>query len=438
MKLLDRYVLRLLILPFLLGAITVVFLFLLQFLMKYIDQFVGKGLEEWVIARLILLNIAWMVVLAVPMGVLVATLMIYGNLSATHELTVFQASGASPMRLLAVPFIAAVVLSIALYWFNDRILPDANHRAKILLHDIQRKKPLFALTPGQFYNGFEGYQVLARKIDSVRNFLYGLTIYETRYPDRISIISGDSARVQYTEDFRYVVLHLFHGEIYQFFQLGKQRIRRIAFDQHRVFLDGTGFLFSQSDEERFVRGDRELDIAAMRVIVRAAEQEKQKQEERLRKEVDEHMRYLLSGISDSASAQQAERSLQHVQQRVNRLIDWVQFHILATAQQMESAQLRAHRYRVEIQKKYAIPAACVAFLLIGAVLGMLTKRGDFGISAAISLGFYILYWALLIGGEKLADRGWIKPWLGMWSANILIASTAVVLLWKMTHFSRSS
>ncbi len=429
MRILSRYVLRLLFPPFLLGAATVVFLFLLQFLMKYIDQLVGKGLETWVIVQLIGLNLAWMIVLAVPMGVLVSTLMVYGNLGATHELTAVKAAGGSPWLLLRVPIFTAIFLSLALFWFNDRVLPDANHRAKVLLYDIQRKKPTFALTPGQFYQGIEGYSILARRIDSTTNWLYGVTIYETRFPGQTNILSADSALAQFTQDFRFIVLQLYHGEIHQYFTAFPHRIRKITFAEHRVFLDGSGFLFSQTAEERFIRGDRELSIAAMEEIVQAAEAERHQAITQLQQAITQHLQYLLAGLPQSSRSPQSGTLLQ----RITRQLEQIKLQILSPASQAYAARLRANRYRVEIQKKYAIPAACIVFALIGGSLGMLTRRGNFGISAAISLGFYILYWALLIGGEKLADRGFIDPWIGMWAANILIGIGGLYTLWKVMH-----
>lgn len=431
MRILSRYVLRLLLPPFLLGAATVVFLFLLQFLMKYIDQLVGKGLTTWIIAQLITLNLAWMVVLAVPMGILVATLMVYGNLGATHELTAVKAAGGSPWHLLRAPFVISILLTLALFWFNDRVLPDANHRAKVLLYDIQRKKPTFALTPGQFYQGIEGYSILARRIDSVTNWLYGVTIYENRFPGQSAVLSADSALAQFTGDFRYIVLQLYNGEIHQYHRSASHRIRKIVFSQHKVYLDASGFLFSQTDEERFVRGDRELSIAAMEQIVQAAMEEHRKAMQKFRAAVDQHLNYLLLGVPPPDTLDSGVRK--PIVQQIDRDLNQLQLQILSPASQAHAAVLRANRYRVEIQKKYAIPAACIVFALIGGSLGMLTRRGNFGISAAISLGFYILYWALLIGGEKLADRGIIPPWIGMWSANILIGIGGIVVLWRVMN-----
>ena len=171
MSIISRYILRAHIGPFIFGASIVMLLFLLQFLMKYIDQLVGKGLGIMVIIELIVLNLAWMLVLAVPMGVLVSTLMGFGNLSSSNEITIIKSSGGSLLRMMRPVLFAAIIVFASLFWFNDYVLPDANHRSKILLSDIQRKKPTFAIEQGQFSSQIEGYSILSRQTDSATGTL---------------------------------------------------------------------------------------------------------------------------------------------------------------------------------------------------------------------------------------------------------------------------
>ncbi|MFY7997862.1 MAG: LptF/LptG family permease, partial [Candidatus Kapaibacteriota bacterium] len=127
MSYISRYILRAHIGPFFFGAFTVMFVFLLQFLINFLPQLVGKGLGAWVITQLIALNLAWMVTLAVPMGVLVASLMAFGNLGSTNEITIIKSGGGSLLRMMRPMLVTGVLLSLALFWFNDFVLPDANY-----------------------------------------------------------------------------------------------------------------------------------------------------------------------------------------------------------------------------------------------------------------------------------------------------------------------
>ena len=125
------------------------FLFLFQFLMRYLGELVGKGLSNWVIIQLITLNLSWMFVLAVPMGVLFSTLMSFGNLSANYEITIIKASGGGLMKMMLPVIFFGILLTGFLFWFNDNVLPETNHQAKVLLNDITRKKPTFSIEIGR-------------------------------------------------------------------------------------------------------------------------------------------------------------------------------------------------------------------------------------------------------------------------------------------------
>src|SRR2546423_659533 len=174
------YILRAHIGPFLLAFTVIMFVFLLQFLMRFIDKIVGKGLDIWTIVKLITLNLAWMVVLAMPMAALVASLMAFGSLSASNEMTAMKASGVSFMRMLFPVLLLGIALAYGDLVFNNDILPDANHAAKDLMSDIQRKKPTFVIRAGEFSDegSLPGYSILAKKTLENSSDLECVTIYD--------------------------------------------------------------------------------------------------------------------------------------------------------------------------------------------------------------------------------------------------------------------
>lgn len=438
MSIISRYILRAHIGPFLFGTCTVMLLFLLQFLMKYIDQLVGKGLGIVVIVKLILLNLAWMLVLAVPMGVLVSTLMGFGNLSSSNEITIIKSSGGSLIRMMRPVFFAASIVFASLFWFNDYILPDANHQSKILLEDIKRKKPTFAIAKGQFSSQIEGYSILARQTDSTTGALLGVTIYDYTKVNRINVVSADSGIVAFSPDYSRLVFTLYDGEIHQINQANYGDYRKVRFTRHQIAMNASGFAFSQSEENVFSRGDREMRISDMQQIVRESHTLAVRSDSSLRDKLEQHLLYVQSGIiPNDNSRPQAPTSAEELAQRTGNRIAMLRATAEADVFQREDQKSTINKYLVEIHKKYAIPAACLIFIFVGCPLGIITRRGNFGISAAISLGFYILYWVCLIGGEKLADRGLIAPWLGMWLANLIIGSIGIVLTIRVSNESFS-
>ncbi len=160
---LSLYLLRAHIGPFIFSLCTLMFIFLLQFVMKFIDQLVGKGLSAWTILELITLNLAWMLVLAVPMSVLVAVLMAFGDLSSKNEVTAMKASGVSIYRMITPILLAAGILTLILIIFNNDVLPEANHKAKTLTMDIRRKRPTFNVVAGLFSQDIQGYSMLVHR-----------------------------------------------------------------------------------------------------------------------------------------------------------------------------------------------------------------------------------------------------------------------------------
>lgn len=422
MLILPRYIVRAHLPPFLFGASVVMFLFLMQFLLRVLDELVGKGVGAVVIAQLIVLNLAWMVVLAVPIGVLFSTLMAFGKLAQTHEVTAMKASGMSLLQMMTPVILTGVALTAAVFWFNDAVLPDANHRAKTLLMDIQRKKPTFALQAGQFSTQLEGYTILARWLDSSQTRMRGITIYDRRDMNRTTIVNADSGEIRFSPSYRFVLLDLYHGDVHQFGRQRRGDYRYIRFERQRVIIPAYGFLLERSSEGSIARGDREMRIRDMEAIVRTARQQQQVHWQTIEQTVGAYLSELFSAAPPVSGTAWIERTALLSSQ------------LGSAGYQYNDADRQARQYEVEIEKKYVIPVACLVFVLVGCPLGIRTRGGSFGMSALISLGFYILYWACLIGGEKLADRQVLPPEV-LWGANVLLAAIGVVLIVTTTNES---
>lgn len=441
MRLLDRYILRAHIGPFIFGASIVVFIFLFQFLRRAIDELVGKGLDVWVIIQLIILNLAWMVVLAVPIGVLFSTLMAFGGMSDSHEVTIVKASGGSLLRMMTPAIVAGALITVLLFWFNDRILPEANHQAKVLMSDIKRKKPTFSLESGRFSTDLEGYTILARKVDSASGILKGVTIYDRRKLNYVNIVSADTGIVEFNHDFTKLILTLFHGEIHQLVKNSLDNYKKIDFERHRIGISASGFSFVRSEEGRISRGDREMMISDMEEIKNESLSKAGQAEKRIKEQLNRHYDYITGGEileGDSRKLQMdmltsGDTTKYNALKEAEKRVTFLRSTIQSDAFQQAEYRKRSRQYEVEIQKKYAIPMACLIFVLVGCPLGIITRGGNFGVSAAITLGFYIIYWICLIGGEKLADRGFMSPVLSMWMGNIIIGVLGILLTIRVNY-----
>lgn len=450
MNLLDRYITKSLIGPFIFALSVVIFVFLFQFLIKSLDQFVGKGLSIWLIIQLISLNLAWMLTLAVPMAMLVSSLMAYGSLASGNEITIMKASGISLARLMIPLIVFSFVMFYLMIRFNNDILPEANHRARILLFDISKTKPTFILEEGKFSDDLNGVQILVRKTFPNSNNIEGVYIYAYSDPENKTLITAKNGDISFSADFKKVIMNLNDGEIHQLNTKDvSTKYKNVKFEKHRLTFDAEGFGFQNSNENTFSRGDRELSAGAMNLVVDSLKNVRDNLENKFRETLLKEILSMQSlKFRDTIitkpqilpSSQNTDGTLKSDKTGLTTYYDSLrniirvfmnkknEFKNIETQSQQLEKQIDS--YDVEIYKKFSIPFACVVFALLGAPLGYRVKKGGFGIAAGLSLLFFLLYWVCLIGGEKLADRALVSPFTGMWIANIIIGLLGLYLMFK--------
>ena len=471
-----RYILRAHAGPFISSNVIIIFLFLLQFLMKSAGELVGKGLGTWVILELVSLNLAWMVVLSVPMSVLVATLMAFGKLSSYNEIVIMRASGMSVYRMLVPGLLCAGVVTYGLVLFNNDVLPEANIRLRTLMGDIFRIKPTLTLQPGVFTSDEEipNYRILARKTFEKSNDLEGVTIYDLSRTDKNVVLTARTGKVSFSQDYSRIFMDLANGEIHELSMDGFRSYRRVKFRRHRVSIPASGFGFQRSDAATAQRDDRTMSAGMMSQIVDSIRRAQREKRASLEEYVANHVQSYMKGkpvlyAVTPASMRQQQRVPGLLQVRPSNLMKttpqpvvpsspraglfsssdsseaW--FRALTDARQIQSRvenditsfvfdDRQADKYLVEIYKKYSIPFACLVFVFIGGPLGMMSRRGGFGMGAGLSLGFFLFYWICLISGEKLADRDVLSPFVGMWIANLILGICGAYLTWRSARESR--
>lgn len=428
---LSLYILKRHAAPFFGSFFFLMSVFILQFVMKFMDQLVGKGLSGAVIAELMLLNLAWMMVLAVPMAVLVATLMAFGSMASTNEVTAMKAGGMSLYRMMFPVTIAAMIVTYLMIEFNNKVLPEANHRSKTLTIDIRRKKPTLTLIPGLFNQDMPGHSMLVRKTFEESNALEGVTIYNHSDPNKNTVITAKTGTLSFSGDYRKLIMDLYDGEIHEIDHTKPNLYRTIHFQRQRISTISEGFDFERSAVDQFSRGDRELSSAEMRFMVDSLRGLTGTIQTRIDNYViGLHEKLFLGSLQEGSPAIDFWRNVEQYTS-INSQLMFFRNNIDSEVSNIEYQQKQMREFLVEIHKKYSIPVACFVFILVGAPLGVMARRGGFGIAASLSLGFFLLYWSSLIGGEKLADRHVIEPWFGMWAANMLIGALGIFLTYKV-------
>ena len=442
MKLVHRMLLRLLPGPFFGWLATLLFLLLMQFLIKYLPDIAGRGLPVGLIVELISYNLAYMVVLAVPMSALLSALMAFSRLSKSQAYAVIKSSGISLVQLLWPTFVVACVLTAGMTYFNNVVLPESNFRARNLWQDVRSKRPDFELQPGIFYEGVRNYSILVRERDPDTHELRDIVIYDYTHGRSGTVIKARAGTLE--SGGSSVDLVLKEGEAHRLIQSSsvrsKERYERLSFDTYRLRLDLSDFILERSDPKVGYRSDRttrtgdmirlvdslDASVAATQAELHALTEELSAGEsaERPPAELDSIpppiARVAFAGLGRSDGRQLYEHAIGQARAMRTRIND--------LGRRLKRETTSANRNRVEIQKKFSIALACLIFVFIGAPLGLSIRRGRTGLSVGIALGVFLFFWVALVQGEKLADRGFISPWIGMWFANIFIGLIGLLFL----------
>lgn len=393
--------------------------------MKFADKLIGKGLGTIIIFKLIVYNLAWMVVLVIPMAVLVATLMAFGNMSQNNEISIMKASGVSLYKMIVPPLISSLIISIFLVYFNNKIYPDANHAARLLMEDITRKKPTLSLVPGVFSQDVSSYAILARDVIQESNQLKDVTIYDYSNPPKVNIVTAKEGKIYLVPNQKKLIMDLKVGEIHESDTYRKNVYRRLRFTHHKIAMPADQFTFEQSAPGG-PRGDREMGASQMLAIVDSVNKVNSLYKKEFEDKVDQILNKNFAYVPIDTT------SNKYIFIKVEQRLRMLENNLIDVLNRIEYNRKEINRYMVEVHKKYALPVACIIFVLIGAPLGTMTRKGGIGVASGISLVFFVIYWAFLIGGEKLADRDLISPFVGIWSANFVLGLIGIILLIKTT------
>ncbi|MBN2790383.1 MAG: LptF/LptG family permease [Candidatus Delongbacteria bacterium] len=366
MKIISKYISKEHVFPFFMSLGVILFLFILNIVMKMMTRFVGKGLDFVVILEFFYLSMGWILALAVPMSVLVAALVAYGRLSQDNEWSVIQSGGISIYQLMLPGLIWSLLLSFGMMYFHNNILPEMNHQSKILKSSITRKKPLAVIEPGIFVNDIPGFVIKAEKVDNEKNELIKVVVLESSLStNERRTITAEKGYITYEQDIKRYKIVLYDGEIANLDPKKPDGYFRSKFSKMELLKEVSGIDFEVKDKGSY--GDREKSVDSLRA-------------------------------------------------KITRL------------KNKRASKIAISQVEVEYYKKYALSFACIIMFLVGAPLGLMSGRGGMGASASMSILIFTIYWFFLISGEDLADRGKLDPMWAMWNANIIIGILSLFMI----------
>ncbi|MFH1763763.1 MAG: LptF/LptG family permease [Gemmatimonadota bacterium] len=450
MAILIRYLIRSHIGPFLFSFTLITGLLFLNTIAQRLDQLMGKGLPWTVLGQFALLALPHTVALTLPMSVLVAVLFAFSDLTAENEITAMTGGGVNPVRLLLPLVGIGVILAGGMFLFNDRVLPETNHALRKLLVDVNLKSPTFQLRE-QVLNEVvaeeEGgprrtFFLSAVRIDPVTSVLEDVIITDASDPQARRTTYADRGTMAFSQDQRDLFLTLNNGVVLEVPSNREGGFQRAEFVEEFFPIRGISNILERGvGGDR--RGDREMSTDQLADSARAAEAARLEFLESIRNDaiyaVKRALGWQFNGdslIPPDPNFASDEKLLEEEYDSGPEPPDEVTRSVFLTtrtnAQQAEFLRLSAIEKRVEIHKKYAIAFACIVFVLIGAPLAVRFPRGGVGMVITASVVIFSIFWASLIGGETLADKGYVSPALAMWLPNLILLPVGILLVRRIS------
>lgn len=448
MKTLHRMIVKAFLGPFAISFMIVVFILVMQFLWKYVDDLMGKGLEWYVIVELLTYAGASFVPLALPLAVLLAGIMTMGGLGENSELIPMRSAGLGVQRILLPLAMLAGLLALGSFYFSNNLLPIANLKFKSLLWDVTEKKPALNIEPGVFYNGIDGFSIRVADKNPSTGELSDVLIYDHRapYKGNSTVIRAEKGTMQRSSDGHFLILTLENGKLYdEAGSVGDRRanrpLMRGTFQRDVVTMDLSGLGLRRTDEDLFKDNykmltmgqlDEELDSLRTVYADRKAEQLAHARNSLWffradapkgdREAEARSFREFEQGLTPSGRDAVFELAMNMARNNAR--------YIENSAQELNGRRSLMAKHRIEWHRKPMLAVACLVFFFIGAPLGAIIRKGGMGLPVVAAILFFLVFHIISFSTEKLVVAGEVQPWPGMWVSTLVLIPIGAFLTWK--------
>lgn len=447
-----------LVLTFCLAMIVLI----LQFVWKYIDELVGKGLSGSVISELLFYVSASLVPMALILAVLLSSIMTFGTLGEHSELSAMKSSGISLTRIMAPLFFLTLSIAGGAFLLSNYTIPRTNMKFFTLLLDIRQQRPEFDIKEGQFYNGLEGYSLKIGSRSKTSRMLYNLMIYDhTAKIGNVSVTLADSGYMVMTEDKRNLMLTLFHGYGYaeqldDNMRMKKTKpLRRDQFGMQQFLFTLPSNELNRTNEDLFKDNFKRKNMSELKKYVDVFRVAMENKRERASNELIQTHYFKQADKKDTLTPlSEHQQKLAALRVDIRSMYDSLeparragviesalglartsQSLIKTTSEVYNSDSSWMYRYQIEWHRKLTLSIACLIFFLIGAPLGAIIRKGGLGTPVVVSTLFFIFYHIISLAGEKYARAGIMPVWLGMWGSTIILLAIGIYLTIKSTRDS---
>lgn len=439
MKKLDKLIIKSFLGPLVITFAIAVFVLLMQFIWKYIDDIAGKGLSIGIIMELMLDASATFVPMAMPIAVLFASIMTMGNLGERYELVAIKSGGIPLWRTLLPMGIIVAILSVVAFLFADYVMPSAVLKYRTTLYDITRKKPALNIRPGEYYSEIDNFVIRVNDKSSDGKTLHDITIFDHRKnPGKPDVVSARYGMMQTTPDERYLLFTLFDGCSYS--ETGgngeqDEPFTRILFAKDEMTFDMGQFAFDKTSENVFQGGYQMMNTSQLDSNIIRLEQKrnddiaKRANLFRLRDSLPQALSSSLpadiNSLLPSLDKLTRSRAIGAAAARVERLYNEAKVDTQADTSQGEYIR----RHYIEWHRKYTLSVACIVLFLVGAPFGSVVRKGGLGLPLVASLLFFVIYYVIGMIAEKAVRESAIGT-LGMWISTLVMLPIGIYLIYR--------
>ncbi|NNC83632.1 MAG: YjgP/YjgQ family permease [Flavobacteriales bacterium] len=454
MKKLSKLIIKSFLGPFALTFVLILFILLMQFVWKYLDDLMGKGLEWTIIAELLIFQSTNLVALALPLSILLSSIMTFGNLAENYELVALKSSGLSLLRIMRPLIVLIIVIAIGAFFFSNRVTPYANLKSKSLLHDIVYHKPLMDVKEGVFYNGMAGFSIRINQKNEKTGELGDILIYDHRLPEmgNARVIRAKKGKMRKTISGRYLIMDLYDGISYDEQSAPTQKNSpkssphlTTTFDQMELRIDVSSLQFQESDEEKWTNNIPMQDMSQLSTTADSLKAQVQRRADNLVKYTTKayHLtRDSLDGTIqervpivtylDSLPLETALRAHRIAYNMANNSSSYLQ----TAHNDMKNRKVYINKHWNEWHRKLTLSLACVLLFFIGGPLGAIIKKGGLGMPVVFSIVFFLIFHITSISGEKMVNSGSLEPYQGMWLSSLVLLPFALFLTYKAANDSQ--
>jgi lipopolysaccharide export system permease protein len=424
------------------------FVFEMQFIWVYLDELMGKGLSTWVILKLLFFASARVVNMALPLAILMSSIMTMGALAENYELTAMKSAGVSLTRILRPLIVFHIGLAALAFVFANNLWPVANLKTRTMLFNIMKQKPSLNLTDGVFYNGIEGISIRAAKNNQETGELKDVLIYDHRGGEKANrtVIRAKSGLMEQTSDKRYLVLTLNDGYSYDEQKEKKSKNPQNAqlkgkFEKTIVRLDLSSLAFS-ADNEDLMKNPAEmmtvtqLDEAldSLNLILDTIKTHYQVSNMKLtsnrllKVDLNDTLERAPDQLITQLSEKEKTKALALAKDNTRKQRDGIQRQV----DELKGRSRTIARHKIEWHRKFFLAVVCMMLFFVGAPLGAIIRKGGLGMPTLIALGIFIFYELITMAGERMARNDIVKPWLGMWLSTFILLPLAIWITLRAT------